>query len=262
MSFLAVDQISHLFFSKNGTTQALDSVSFSMKEGEFISLLGPSGCGKSTLLNIVAGLIKQTEGHVLLKGKPLHEQDHKIGYMLQQDYLFPWKTILDNVLLGPQINKIRDEEIELEACNLLEEVGLPDVGSKYPHSLSGGMRQRAALVRTLINEPEILLLDEPFSALDYFTKLKLEDLVAKILKMYKKTAILVTHDIGEAISMSDRIIVMDRQPGKIHRIFDMPVELRDERPFMCRRHPKYQIVFDKVWKSMNEIEATEKGGGT
>lgn len=259
MTFLSIDNVSHLFFNKKGMTEALDSISFTMKEGEFVSLLGPSGCGKSTLLNIIAGLIPQTEGRVLLKGKPLSEQDHKIGYMLQQDYLFPWKTVLDNVLIGPQISKIRNEEIELEACNLLEEVGLAGVEGKYPHSLSGGMRQRAALVRTLINEPEILLLDEPFSALDYFTKLKLEDLVAEILKMYRKTAILVTHDIGEAISMSDRIIVLDRQPGRIHQIFEMPIELRNERPFLCRRHPKYQIVFEKVWGAMNAIESGKEG---
>jgi len=139
--------------------------------------------------------------------------------------------------------------------NLLEEVGLTGVEDKYPQSLSGGMRQRVALVRTLINEPELLLLDEPFSALDYFTKLKLEDLVSKMLKTYKKTAILVTHDIGEAISMSDRVIVLDRQPGKIHQIFEVPIELRNERPFLCRRHSKYQSIFEKVWGAMNTIEA-------
>ncbi|WLV23844.1 ABC transporter ATP-binding protein [Aciduricibacillus chroicocephali] len=264
MTFLSIDNISHLFFNKDSTTEALDSISFTMNEGEFISLLGPSGCGKSTLLNIIAGLINQTEGEVLLQGKRLRDQEHKIGYMLQQDYLFPWKTILDNVMLGPQIAKVRNEEIELEAMNLLEEVGLTGVEDKYPNSLSGGMRQRAALVRTLINEPEILLLDEPFSALDYFTKLKLEDLVSKILKTYQKTAILVTHDIGEAISMSDRIIVLDRQPGKIHQIFEVPIELRNERPFLCRRHSKYQTIFEKVWGAMNVIEAgtaTIESGG-
>jgi len=254
MSFLTVEQISHLFFTKKGYTNALDSISFSVKEGEFISLLGPSGCGKSTLLSIVAGLLKQTEGDILLKGKPLHDQKHTIGYMLQQDYLFPWKKIIDNVLLGPKIAKKDEKRLRKQALRLLKEVGLPKVADQYPQALSGGMRQRAALVRTLITEPDILLLDEPFSALDYFTKLKLEDLVSDLLKTYNKTALLVTHDIGEAISMSDRIIVLDRQPGRIYQIFEIPVELRNEKPFLCRRHPKYQLVFDKVWNAMNEIE--------
>lgn len=258
MSFLSVKQISHLFFSNKGYTQALDSISFSMKEGEFISLLGPSGCGKSTLLNIIAGLLKQTEGDILLNDRPLHEQEHRIGYMLQQDYLFPWKTIIDNILLGPKISKQDEKPIKKAALKLLKEVGLPNVADQYPPALSGGMRQRAALVRTLITEPEILLLDEPFSALDYFTRLKLEDLVSDLLKTYNKSAILVTHDIGEAISMSDRIIILDRQPGRVYKIYEMPLELRNEKPFLCRRHPKYQAIFDEIWNTMNEIENSEQ----
>ncbi|MFC0301044.1 ABC transporter ATP-binding protein [Virgibacillus soli] len=254
MSFLTLDKVSHHYFSKYTYTKALEDISFSIEEGEFISLLGPSGCGKSTILSIIAGIISQTEGSVLLNEQPLRHADTTIGYMLQQDYLFPWKTIIDNILLGPKIRKELTTSTKSEALMLLDEVGLPDVSEKYPSSLSGGMRQRAALVRTLITNPKILLLDEPFSALDYQTKLKLEDLVYTLLKNYHKTALLVTHDIGEAISMSDRIIVLGTNPGKVTKIFEVPIELRNTMPFSVRRHPKYQLLFDKVWDELNKAD--------
>ncbi|HAM79335.1 ABC transporter ATP-binding protein [Ornithinibacillus bavariensis] len=254
MSFLTLENVSHHYFSKNDYTKALQDISFSVKEGEFIALLGPSGCGKSTILSIVSGIMKHTSGKVLLNNKPVEKSKRDIGYMLQQDYLFPWKTILDNVLIGPTIQKNVDEEIKVEAKKLLIEVGLNDVENQYPTSLSGGMRQRVALVRTLITKPKILLLDEPFSALDYQTKLMLEDLVFQLLHAYKKTAILVTHDIGEAIAMSDRIIVMRANPGTIAKTFEVPIELRNEMPFLVRRHPKYQAIFDKVWEELNKNE--------
>ena len=256
MSFLTLDKVSHHYFSKNTYTKALDNISFTIKEGEFISLLGPSGCGKSTVLSILAGIMEQTSGNVLLKKKPIADSKLAIGYMLQQDYLFPWKTIIDNCLIGPKINKNTSADKKQQALDLLHEVGLTDVADAYPDSLSGGMRQRVALVRTLVTNPEVLLLDEPFSALDYLTKLKLEDLVSKLLKTYQKTAVLVTHDIGEAISMSDRILVMGANPGTIAKTFEVPLELRNEKPFLVRRHPKYQILFDKVWDELNKYEST------
>lgn len=251
MSFLTLENISHLYFSKDKYTKALNDISFSIKEGEFVSILGPSGCGKSTILSIVSGIIKPTTGKVFLNNIPIHQSKLAIGYMLQQDYLFPWKTIIENVLIGPKISQNKTNEMRENALTLLAEVGLNNVTDAYPSSLSGGMRQRAALVRTLITNPKILLLDEPFSALDYQTRLKLEDLVFQLLKSYHKTAILVTHDIGEAISMSDRIIVMSSNPGSISQIIEVPIELRNEKPFFVRRHPKYQIIFDKVWEELN-----------
>lgn len=256
MTYLTLDKVSHHYFSKNNFTKALHALTFSVAEGEFVSLLGPSGCGKSTVLSIIAGLIQQTEGEVLLNNQKVGESSLAIGYMLQQDYLFPWKTILDNVLLGPKMNNLLKQNRKEEAIELLGVVGLSEVINDYPSALSGGMRQRAALVRTLMTNPEILLLDEPFSALDYLTKLKLENLVSKLLKKYKKTAILVTHDIGEAISMSDRILLMDANPGSIVKTFEVPIELRNEKPFYVRRHPKYQILFDKVWNELNQSEPT------
>ncbi|MEN1970298.1 ABC transporter ATP-binding protein [Lentibacillus sp. N15] len=258
MSFLTLEHVSHLYFSKKSYTKALDDISFSMKEGEFVALLGPSGCGKSTLLSIISGIIKQTAGDVLLEGKPLRESSMAIGYMLQQDYLFPWKTIIENVLIGPKIRHDKTNETTKKALELLDEVGLTDVAESYPSSLSGGMRQRVALVRTLITDPKILLLDEPFSALDYQTKLKLEDIVSDLLKSYKKTAVLVTHDIGEAISMSDRILLMKSNPGAVANVFEVPIELRNEQPFFVRRHPKYQPLFDSIWEALNQGETAEK----
>jgi len=254
MSFLTLEHVTHHYFSKDDFKKALDDISFSVKEGEFVSLLGPSGCGKSTILSIVSGIMNQTSGRVLLDNKPMIESELAIGYMLQQDYLFPWKTILDNVLLGPTIQDNVNKELKEKALELLREVGLQNVEKQYPSSLSGGMRQRVALVRTLITDPKILLLDEPFSALDYQTKLKLEDLVYKLLHAYHKTAILVTHDIGEAIAMSDRIIVMSANPGRISKTFEVPLELRNEMPFLVRKHPKYQSIFDKVWEELNKSE--------
>ncbi|CDQ39253.1 MULTISPECIES: ABC transporter ATP-binding protein [Virgibacillus] len=254
MSFLTLENVSHHYFSKANFTKALDDISFSIQEGEFVALLGPSGCGKSTILSIIAGIIKQTQGKIRLQEKPIDLTTANIGYMLQQDYLFPWKTIIDNVLLGPKIANNVTENTKEKATALLNEVGLPNIASAYPSSLSGGMRQRVALVRTLINDPKLLLLDEPFSALDYQTKLKLEQLVANLLATYHKTAVLVTHDIGEAIAMSDRIFVMDANPGVISKIFEVPIEIRNEAPLLVRKHPKYQILFDKVWEELDKKE--------
>lgn len=262
MEFLTLENVSHHYFSKDSYTKALDNISFSIKQNEFIALLGPSGCGKSTILSIIAGIMKQTEGKILLDQAPIQQSDLKIGYMLQQDYLFPWKNIIENILIGPKLQKKDTTATRKKALELLEEVGLKNVESAYPDSLSGGMRQRVALVRTLITEPEILLLDEPFSALDYLTKLKLEDLVSSLLQSYQKTAILVTHDIAEAISMSDRILLMGANPGTIVETFDVPLEIRNEVPFLVRRHPKYQILFDKVWEALNQtnLHAEQQGG--
>lgn len=257
MSFLTLDQLSHHYFSEKSYTQALDNISLSIKQGEFVSILGPSGCGKSTILSIIAGIVEQTTGEVILEERPIKETSLAIGYMLQQDYLFPWKSILQNVLIGPKINGSVTSEIKSKAHDLLAEVGLPNVSDAYPSSLSGGMRQRAALVRTLLTDPKLLLLDEPFSALDYQTKLKLEDLVFQLLQAYEKTSILVTHDIGEAIAMSDRIILMASNPGRISTTFDVPLEVRNITPFEARKHPKYQMLFDRIWKELDIHETID-----
>jgi NitT/TauT family transport system ATP-binding protein len=258
MEFLNVNKIHHTYFTKTSATTALSDVSLDVKEGEFVSFLGPSGCGKTTLLSIIAGLLKPTAGTILLEGKPLEAAGHTIGYMLQQDYLFPWKTIEENILLGLKIGKTIDETKKKYATNLLEKMGLKGVEKQYPKQLSGGMRQRVALVRTLATEPKLLMLDEPFSALDYQTKLKLEDLVSNTLKSFGKTAILVTHDIGEAIAMSDRIFLFSSNPGKIHKTFIMPKELREQTPFFARNHEAFSDIFQSVWKELESLEPSNQ----
>ncbi|MCH1625415.1 ABC transporter ATP-binding protein [Ferdinandcohnia quinoae] len=258
MSFLKIEDVHHVYFSKDSTTTALENISLAIEEGEFISFLGPSGCGKTTLLSIIAGLFKPTEGKVEIDGKLVDKARSYIGYMLQQDYLFPWKTIEENILVGLQIMKNETEQTKKDTLALLEEIGLKGVESFYPKQLSGGMRQRAALVRTLATNPKILLLDEPFSALDYQTKLKLEDLVQETLREYQKTALLVTHDIGEAIAMSDRIFLLSSKPGRIAKTFEVPTELRELTPFNVRQHPAYSHLFQEIWKELDQLEAKLK----
>lgn len=254
MSFLKIEGIHHTYFTKTNAVTALKDIGISVEEGEFISFLGPSGCGKTTLLSIIAGLVEPTEGKVLLGGSPVTPAERQIGYMLQQDYLFPWKTIEENVLIGLKIAGTLSPERKRQALQLLADIGLPGVEKKLPKQLSGGMRQRAALARTLAAEPKVLLLDEPFSALDYQTKLKLEDLVSATLKGLGKTAVLVTHDIGEAIAMSDRIFLFSSSPGRIHRIFQVPGELRALSPFEARHHECYGQLFNEIWKELESLE--------
>ncbi|MFD1739249.1 ABC transporter ATP-binding protein [Bacillus salitolerans] len=254
MNFLTIQGINHTYFTKTSMTTALEDITLGIEEGEFVSFLGPSGCGKTTLLSIIAGLIKPTEGEVIIDSQKVTKPSPSIGYMLQQDYLFPWKTIVDNVLLGPAITKTLTKEKKQEAIKLLETMDLQNVDKLFPSQLSGGMRQRVALVRTLMTSPKILLLDEPFSALDYQTKLKLENLVATTLKNFNKTALLVTHDIGEAIAMSDRIFLLAAKPGRLAKTFLVPQELRELEPFDARQHPSYSKLFQSIWKELDSLE--------
>lgn len=255
MSLLNVKNIHHTYFTKSTATTALDDINFEVDNGEFISVLGPSGCGKTTLLSIIAGLIQSTQGDILINENPIKENKEQIGYMLQQDYLFPWKTIKENILIGLKLTKKMSEQAKEYALSLLEEIGLTGVEDLYPGQLSGGMRQRVALVRTLATEPKLLLLDEPFSALDYQTKLNLENLVSKILKSFNKTAILVTHDIGEAIAMSDRIILLSNRPAIVHKQFIVPQNLRDLSPFEVRNGQGYSQLFNEIWEELEQLES-------
>ncbi|WP_066063258.1 ABC transporter ATP-binding protein [Neobacillus soli] len=254
MSFLQVLDIHHTYFTKTSATTALSDITFKVEEGELISLLGPSGCGKTTLLSIISSLLRPTHGTVLLENKPISTSKRQIGYMLQQDYLFPWKTIEENILIGLKLSKQLNEKTKSIALKLLNQIGLNGVEKQLPKQLSGGMRQRVALVRTLATEPKLLMLDEPFSALDYQTKLKLEDLVSLTLKDFGKTAILVTHDIGEAIAMSDRIFLFSPSPGRLFKTFHIPEELRKLSPFETRNHETYSKIFQTIWKELESLE--------
>jgi NitT/TauT family transport system ATP-binding protein len=257
MSFLEIKNVHHTYFTKTSANTALSDVSIQIEEGEFISFLGPSGCGKTTLLSIIAGLFPPTKGEIFLEKKPIKHSSNQMGYMLQQDYLFPWKTIEDNIFLGLKLSNRLNETSRKHALGLLHEMGLSGVAKQFPKQLSGGMRQRVALVRTLATEPKILMLDEPFSALDYQTKLKLEDLVSTTLKAFGKTAILVTHDIGEAIAMSDRVFLFAANPGRVHKVFMIPEDLKILTPFEARNNEQFSKVFQTIWKELESIETRE-----
>lgn len=248
---LELKNISKIYQDDNGETLAIKDFSYKFKNGEFVTLLGPSGCGKSTLLSIIAGLESPSSGNVLLNGIDITNKRSNIGYMLQKDYLLEWRTILKNVILGLEIKKeLTNENVEY-AKKLLETYGLSDFIDKYPSQLSGGMKQRVALIRTLATKPEILLLDEAFSALDYQTRLDVSTDVYRIIKSENKSTIMVTHDIPEAISMSDKIIVLSHRPATIKNIHEIKFDIENRNPLNCRDHPDFRKYFDTIWKELN-----------
>lgn len=249
---LELQQLSHVYVNEKEASLAVEQIDLTVDRGEFISLVGPSGCGKTTVLSLLAGLFPPTKGQVLLGGERVEGPSPKVGYMLQQDYLFPWRTIRENAAIGLEISGRKTEKTLRAVDELLSELGLPDAGGRYPHELSGGMRQRVALARTLATEPEVLLLDEPFSALDLHIKLQLEDLVHQTLKRLGKTAVLVTHDLAEAAAMSDRIIVLGRNPGHIRSEILVHEPIRAAAPMAARKLPSFQELFDSLWAELDK----------
>ena len=239
---LEVKDICKTYQSQNGEIEALKNISFDICEGEYISIIGPSGCGKSTLLSIISGLENKTSGEIYIDGK--------IGYMLQKDNLLEWRTIYKNVLLGLEIQKENTPENRAYVEELLKKYGLYEFKDKYPTQLSGGMRQRVALIRTLAIRPKILLLDEAFSALDYQTRLMVTEDVYKILKAENITALMVTHDISEAISMSDRVIVLSHRPATVRKIYTVDFDMENRTPLNCRENPKFSKYFNLMWKDL------------
>lgn len=244
---VSVRSVSLTYQSADGEVEALKEVSFDINEGEFISLVGPSGCGKSTLLSIIAGLERPTSGTVYVDGEAVTGPSEKIGFMPQKDQLFPWRTIWGNVTLGPELRKQKDASL---AESLLERYGLSDFKKKTPSQLSGGMRQRCALIRTLATDPKILLLDEPFSALDYQTRLSVSADIHGIICNEKKTALLVTHDISEAVSLSDRIVVLSKRPGQVKDIYDL-TDLKGLSPMERRSDSRFKEFFNEIWKELD-----------
>ena len=243
---LEVQNICKTYQAKNGEVKALNNINFSVEKGEYISIIGPSGCGKSTLLSIISGLESKSSGEIYIDGK--------IGYMLQKDNLLEWRTIYKNVLLGLEIQKELTEENKMYAINLLKKYGLYEFKDKYPTQLSGGMRQRVALIRTLAIRPNILLLDEAFSALDYQTRLMVTEDIYKILKQENITAVMVTHDISEAISMSDRVIVLSQRPATVKSIYEIDFEMENRTPLNCRENPKFSRYFNLMWRELEKYD--------
>ena len=251
---LEVKDINYAYHNMDGETKAMEHISFSMKEGDFLAIVGPSGCGKSTLLHLIAGLLEPEKGLILLNGKYLRGSATNIGYMLQKDELLEWRTVYHNVLLGLEIQHSMTARAKEKARELLDIYGLDQFANSRPSELSGGMRQRAALVRTLVMEPDLLLLDEPFSALDYQTRLTVGDDIGQIIRKEKKSAILVTHDLAEAISLADRVIVLTARPATILQTVPITFQEPDLTPLKRRNAPEFKSYFNLIWKELNPNE--------
>ena len=251
---LELNHVSYAYHSMSGETQALSNISFQVEDGEFISIVGPSGCGKSTLLSLISGLIEPETGSIKLNGTNIHDSSTNIGYMLQKDHLFEWRTVYSNVLLGLEIQKKLTSRNKDNVDYMLETYGLQKFRDSKPSELSGGMRQRAALIRTLALEPDLLLLDEPFSALDYQTRLSVGYDIGSIIKHEKKTAILVTHDLSEAISLGDRVIILSKRPGSIRKIVPIHIDMEDRTALKSRNAPEFKDYFNLIWKELNDDE--------
>ncbi|MDD3168939.1 MAG: ABC transporter ATP-binding protein [Eubacteriales bacterium] len=254
MDVLTVMNIEQKYQAENGEITAIKDISFAAEKGEFVSIVGPSGCGKSTLLSIISGVLKPTNGEVYVSGERVDGVSPHIGYMLQKDNLLDWRTIYKNVLLGLEIRNIKTQENRKRAEDLLKTYGLYEFRDKYPSQLSGGMRQRVALIRTLAISPDILLLDEAFSALDYQTRLNVTDDVFRILKQEQVTTVMVTHDIPESISMSDKTIILSDRPAVIKEILKIDFEMDNRTPLTCRNSPKFSKYFDHIWKELSRNE--------
>lgn len=246
---LEIRDLNLTYHTKEFETPALNKLSFNLNEGEFVSIVGPSGCGKTTILSLVAGLLTPSSGQILFEGKPISGINKDVGYMFQQDNLFDWLTVEQNVLFGLKLQKKLTDETKKFAMNLVEKYGLSDFKRHYPSELSGGMRQRVSLIRTLALKPRLLLLDEPFSALDYQTRLNIQDIVYDIIRKENKTALLVTHDISESIVMSDRILILTARPASVKQDFSLefdnsltPLEKRDSHLF--------NDYFNQIWREL------------
>jgi len=242
---LSIKDLRKIYHTKQNEILAVDNFSFDLKEGEFVAIVGPSGCGKSTILSILCGLDEASSGTIQTK------YNLKFGYMLQGDNLFEWQTIFKNCLLGLEINKEVTKESKEYVEKLLKTYGLWEFKDAYPSNLSGGMRQRVSLIRTLATKPDLLFLDEPFSALDYQSRLAVSDDVYNIIKREKKSAIMVTHDISEAISMADKVVVLNKRPARIKSIYKIEFDCENRNPINCRNNSKFSQYFDTLWKELD-----------
>ncbi len=253
METLRVENASFTYQAQNGEVKAFEGIDITASKGEFISIVGPSGCGKSTLLSVIAGLLPKSQGSVYINAKPVQGFCDKMGYMLQRDNLLEWRTVYSNVMFGPELKGDICEQTQKRAHRLLKTYGLWEFRQNYPRQLSGGMRQRVALIRTLVMEPGILLLDEAFSALDYQTRLNVTNDVHSILKKEGVTTLLVTHDIPESISLSDKILILSARPANVKEVLNINFD-KNLSPLERRAHPEFPHYFEHIWKELCENE--------
>lgn len=243
-TLLEIKHLKKIYHNLDDETMAINDLNLDIYENEIVAIVGPSGCGKSTLLSILSNLEEKSDGEINFSS------DNSIGYMLQNDSLFPWRNILENCLIGLEVqNKKTNDNID-RVKELLNKYGLKDFSESYPCNLSGGMKQRVALIRTLATNPSLLLLDEPYSALDYQTRLALSNDLYKIIKQENKTAIMITHDIAEAISLADRIIVLTKRPCRVKKIYQIELENKTT-PIENRKDPKFSYYYDKIWRDLD-----------
>jgi len=248
-----LDQVGMAFTTSGGTFRAVAPLDLSIESGRFVSLVGPSGCGKSTLFNIIAGLLPPTEGRVLIDGEDATGTIGRVGYMLQKDLLLPWRTALGNVMLGLEIRGVSASEAHDRSRAMLDQLGLHGFADHYPSTLSGGMRQRVALARTLVNEPAVLLFDEPFASLDFQNKLLIEGDTAKLVREGGRSLLLITHDIEEAVSLADRVIVLSKRPTRVKAVYD--IDLGGDRTDMmaARDSDNFSSYVRQIWADLDVV---------
>ena len=249
MSLLSIEGVSKEYHARGKRVVALDAIDLNITEGEFVTIVGPSGCGKSTLLNLIVGLLRSSSGRITFRGAPIDGICTKIGYVTQKDNLLPWRTLSENVEIALEIRGIEKEPRRRQAEELIERVGLSGFEEHYPHELSGGMRQRANIIRTLIYDPELILMDEPFGPLDAQTRIVLQDQLLKLWSASKKTIIFITHDLVEAITLADRVVLMSSRPGKIKSIEDVAIP-RPRDVFRIHESEQFRDVYERLWQQL------------
>jgi NitT/TauT family transport system ATP-binding protein len=254
---LSVEAVSKEFNVRGKKVLALDGLNVVVSEGEFLTVVGPSGCGKSTLLNLIVGLLQASSGRILFRNRPINGINPEIGYVTQKDNLLPWRTLLQNVELALEIRGVEKVERKRRAEELIERVGLNGFEDHYPHELSGGMRQRANIIRTLIYDPELILMDEPFGPLDAQTRIVLQDQLLKLWSATKKTIIFITHDLVEAIMLADRVVVMTSRPGRVKQIAQVPIP-RPRDVYQIHESREFREVYQNLWNELRpEVKLAE-----
>ncbi len=255
---LSIEGVNKEFNVRGKKISALDSLSMTVDEGEFVTIVGPSGCGKSTLLNLIVGLIQSSSGRILFRNRPINAINPEIGYVTQKDNLLPWRTLVENVEIALEIRGVKTGERRRRAEELIRRVGLTGFEDHYPHELSGGMRQRANIIRTLIYDPELILMDEPFGPLDAQTRIILQDQLLKLWSSTKKTIIFITHDLVEAIALADRVVVLTSRPGRVKYTAQVPIA-RPRDVFQIHESQEFRNTYERLWKELRpEVEMAEE----
>jgi NitT/TauT family transport system ATP-binding protein len=257
VSLLSVEGVSKEYHVRGKKVLALDSIDLAVAQGEFVTVVGPSGCGKSTLLNLIVGLLRSSSGRILFRGDPINGICTKIGYVTQKDNLLPWRTLIENVEIALEIRGIENSARRQRAQELIGQVGLSGFEDHYPHELSGGMRQRANIIRTLIYDPELILMDEPFGPLDAQTRVVLQDQLLKLWLASRKTIVFITHDLVEAITLADRVVLMTSRPGRIKSIENVTIP-RPRNVFQIHERPEFRSAYERLWEQLRpEVNLAE-----